>query len=156
MSEFSLLGCLLNFLPHRQKFKILRTTKSFSSFGGFVKIWLKSVAQILTIVADKDKPSENLRICASAILKTPLLRKFETDIILSGEYVAVSKLGMILTGTSVAPPGNTCSFPFTYQGQLYYQCFQTVFDAANLCNKFVCIQSGTNRLTTCTPMIASK
>ena len=41
-------------VPHRQKFKILSSSKSnYDGFRGFVKIWLKSVAQILRNLAEK-------------------------------------------------------------------------------------------------------
>ena len=54
--------------PHRQKFKIRVSTKSNDKdFGCFVRIWLKSVGQILRIFAEKkDKQLHFRRIAALA------------------------------------------------------------------------------------------
>ena len=35
-----------------------------------------------------------------------------------------------------------CSFPFTYLGQLFYQCKQILYDGASLCESFACMMSG--------------
>jgi len=35
-----------------------------------------------------------------------------------------------------------CSLPFTYNGQLYQQCVQTVTDCNAPCNKFACVIPG--------------
>ena len=53
--KFPFCECCLSLLPPTDTFKILRTAKSNDlAFGGFVKIWLKSVGQILWYIAEKD------------------------------------------------------------------------------------------------------
>ena len=43
-----------------------------------------------------------------------------------------------------------CSLPFTYNGQLYEQCVQTVTDCNGPCNKFACVVPG-GALAYCIP-----
>ena len=57
---------------------------------------------------------------------------------------------------TVAYTPSYCSFPFTYLGQLYYQCLQTVYDAVNQCSKSVCVSSFGRTLATCLPSFAGR
>ena len=58
---FRFLGVFVPPAPHRQKLKILSSTKSNDhGFQRFLKIWLKSVAQILRNFAEKkEKQTKN-------------------------------------------------------------------------------------------------
>ena len=47
-------------------------------------------------------------------------------------------------------PAPNCSFPFTFEGRLYYNCMNTIYDPVHECNKFACFK--TNRTwATCRP-----
>ena len=53
----------------------------------------------------------------------------------------------------MASSQGNCSFPFTCMGQLYYQCIQSVYDSANMCNKFFCVSSNSANLAICLPPV---
>ena len=43
-----------------------------------------------------------------------------------------------------------CSFPYTYQGQMYYGCMPMMSDISNECTKLYCLVSmESQELTTC-------
>ena len=50
-------------------------------------------------------------------------------------------------------PMKTVPFHSHIWDNLYYQCIQSVYDSANMCNKFFCVSSNSANLAICLPPV---